>query len=101
MIINIAVDNKWTIEELIQLINIKILCVSKNTIWCEGFYIKLLKNILEINVFDANITEQYILNGLMKPIFDKRERTFIRIQTERIITQFIVHKNEKINCVYN
>lgn len=101
MIINIAIDNTWTIKELIQLINIRILYVSRDTIWCEGFYIKLLKNMLEINVFDENITERYILSELLQPILDRRERTFVRIQKERIITQFIVHKNEKIDCVYN
>ena len=51
---------------------------------------------LEINIFDKTITKQYML---IQPIIDENEKTYIRIQKERIITQFIINKNEKINCV--
>jgi hypothetical protein len=101
MIINIIVNNIKTIEELMNLININVVYISRKTIWCEGFYIKLLDDMLEINVFNKNITKQYILDVLVKPILDGREQTFIRIQKGRINIQFIVHKNETIECVYN
>ena len=52
-------------------------------------------------IFNKNITKQYILDVLVKPILDGREQTFIRIQKGRINIQFIVHKNETIECVYN
>lgn len=100
MIINIIVDNTWTTKSLMQLINVKIVYASRDVIWCEGFYIKLLKSMLEINVFVGNVTEQYILHELLQPILDSQERTFVRIQKERIITQFIAYKSEKIDCVY-
>ena len=94
-------NNIKTIEELMNLININVVYISRKTIWCEGFYIKLLDDMLEINVFNKNITKQYILDVLVKPILDGREQTFIRIQKGRINIQFIVHKNETIECVYN
>lgn len=98
MIINITIENTWTIEELINLTGIETLYVSKDTIWCEGFYVKLLSCLLEINVYDNNISEKYILCNLMQPVLNKRERTFVRIQKERRITQFIANKHMKIDC---
>ncbi|MCM1234236.1 MAG: hypothetical protein NC489_29380 [Ruminococcus flavefaciens] len=92
MIINITIENTWTIKELINLTGIEALYVSKETIWCEGFYVKLLSSLLEINVYDSNISEKHILCDLMQPILNKSERTFVRIQKERRITQFIANK---------
>ena len=46
MIINIIVNNIKTIEELMNLININVVYISRKTIWCEGFYIKLLDDML-------------------------------------------------------
>lgn len=100
MIINITIDSKCSLKLLMNILNIKVMHISRDVIWCEGFYIKFIKsNILEINIFDKNITKQYISEVLMQPIIDENEKTYIRIQKERIITQFIINKNEKINCV--
>lgn len=43
MIINIIVNNIKTIEELMNLININVVYISRKTIWCEGFYKKYME----------------------------------------------------------
>ena len=101
MLIYISIDNIWTIDDLRKVLNVKKFYISNNTIWYEGFYIKLLKNLLEINIFDKTLTEKYILNNLMRPILNRKEKTFIRIQKGRIITQFVLNKNEEMDEVYN
>ena len=50
MIINIIVNNIKTIEELMNLININVVYISRKTIWCEGFYIKLLDDMFLIKI---------------------------------------------------
>lgn len=99
MIINISIDKLYTIDKIKRLLNAKILCVSGNVIWCDGFYIKLINGLLEINVYSSELTEKNILYDIIKPVLNEKERTFIRIQKGRMVSQFVFNKNEKIDCV--
>lgn len=99
MIINISIDKLYTIDKIKKLLNTKILCVSGEVIWCDGFYIKLINGMLEINVYSSELTEKDVLCDITKPLLNDKERTFIRIQKGRMVSQFIFYKNEQIDCV--
>lgn len=101
MIINIVADAVWLIDELLELIIIKKTYASRDTIWYEGFYIKICENMLEINIFDNSINEQDILKRIIQPLSQKRKNIWIRIQQGRKSTQYILYNNNQTDCVYN
>lgn len=97
MIINLSLELSMNLQQLAQILNIKYIQSSRNIIWCSGFYIKLMQRRMEINVFDDNISEQYIFNNVLKPIFEMNKTTLVRIQKGLSVTQFMI--NDKLACV--
>lgn len=97
MIINLSLELSINLQQLAQILNIKYVQSSRNVIWCSGFYIKLMKRRVEINVFDDNISEQYIFNDVLKPIFEMDKTVLVRIQKGLCVTQFMA--NDKLACM--
>lgn len=97
MVINISLEQSLNLQQLAQILNIKGIQPSRNVIWGSGFYIKLMQRRVEINVFDDNISEQYIFDDVLKPIFEMDKTALVRIQKGLFVTQFIA--NDKLACM--
>lgn len=97
MVIDLFFECSVSLQQLKQILNVKYAQSSREVIWCNGFYIKLIKKRLEINVFDDKISEQYMLDNILRPIFELDENTLIRIQKGAYVSQFMA--NDKLVCL--
>ena len=93
MLINLMFYQCPSFDDVRYILNDKICATVGDVIWCDGFYVNYLGDMIEINVFDDSLSENTIL-AYFEPLTNNDTHTRIRIQQGRIATQFVLQSNQ-------
>ena len=97
MLINLMFYQCPSFDDVRYTLNDKICATVGDVIWCDGFYVNYLGDMIEINVFDNSLSENTIL-AYFEPLTNNDIHTRIRIQQGRIASQFVLQSNQNA-CV--
>lgn len=90
MIINVGLNYSLTMQELAAKTKSSDAYISRNVMWLKNFYVKLLNNMLEINIFEPSVSQEYILYDFLQNVLKNQGKIFIRVQKSEIINQFFI-----------
>lgn len=95
MLINLMFYECPSLDDVCYALSDKVCATVGNVIWCEGFYVNHLGDMLEINVFDDNLSDNTILS-YFEPLTNNDTYTRIRIQQGRKESQFVLQSSQNI-----
>lgn len=97
MLIDLMFSKHPSFDDLCAVLSKNISAIVGSVVWCDGFYVKYMDDIIEINTFSERVTEHKIL-ACFEPMINNDSYTRIRIQRGRICSQYVLQPQESI-CV--